>query len=179
MNKVTFAGFKRTIASPRFAPIVRLVTRESTRFYNKGSEPKAQFSLLKFPEEDSIFSKTHIVKSILSFSQCQNENECFSQRRSCRTTKWSRAGPSRCGAQCKTYVWGPSEQWFYDVIGFSQTCYDRGRAQMWTTALTRELSTFANVREEICWFWRERSLLTMKFIWRFCWILKSKVCLEK
>jgi len=33
---------------------------------------------------------------------------------------------------------------------FSQPCYDRGRAQIYSAALTRELSTFANVREEIC-----------------------------
>jgi len=32
---------------------------------------------------------------------------------------------------------------------FSQPCYDRGSAQIYSTALTRELSTFANVREEI------------------------------
>jgi len=41
---------------------------------------------------------------------------------------------------------GPSEHWFYDVIVFSQTCYDRGRAQICSTPLTRKLSTFANVR---------------------------------
>jgi len=91
----------------------------------------------------------------------------------------SRAGPSRCGAQCKTLAWGPSEQWFYDVIVFSQQCYDSGRAQICSAALTRELSTFANVREEICQFWRERSLLTTKFIWRFYWFLKRKVYLAK
>ena len=62
---------------------------------------------------------------------------------------------------------------------FSQPCYDSGRAQIYSKTLTRELSTFANVREEIRWFWRERSLLTMQFIWRFYWILKRKVCLAK
>ena len=61
-----------------------------------------------------------------------------------------RAGPSRREAQCKTWARGPSEMWFYDVIVFSQPCYDRGRAQICSTALTPELSTFANVREEIC-----------------------------
>jgi len=92
------------------------------------------------------------------------------------------AGPNArpgCGAQCKIYARGPSEQWFYDVIVFNQLCYDHGRAKICSTALTRELSTFANVREEICMFWRERSLLTMKFIWRFYWILKRKVYLAK
>ena len=62
---------------------------------------------------------------------------------------------------------------------FSRPCYDRGRVQICSTALTRELNTFANVREEICWFWRGRSLLTMKFIWRYYWILKRKVYLAK
>ena len=90
-----------------------------------------------------------------------------------------RAGPSRCGAQCKTWARGLSEQWFYDVIAFSQPCYDRGRAQIYRAALTRELSTFANVRDESCSFWRERSLLTMKFIWRFYRILKRKLYLAK
>jgi len=90
-----------------------------------------------------------------------------------------RAGPSRCGAHCNTWARGPSEQWFYDVIVFSQPCYDRGRAKICSAALTRELSTFANVREEICQFWRERSLLTKEFIWRFYWLLKRKVYLAK
>jgi len=83
-----FRGFGGEIASPGSAPVVRLVTVESTRFDNKDSEPKAQVKLLKFPEENSIFLKTHIVKSILSFSQCQNENECFSRKENCRTAKW-------------------------------------------------------------------------------------------
>jgi len=43
----------------------------------------------------------------------------------------------------------------------------------------QESVVFANVREEICQFWRERSLLTMKFLWRFYWILKRKVYLAK
>jgi len=30
-----------------------------------------------------------------------------------------KAGPSRCGAQCKTWARGPSKQWFYGVIVFS------------------------------------------------------------
>jgi len=43
-------------------PVMRLITRESTRIDNKDSEPKAQVRLLKFPEENSIFSKTRIFK---------------------------------------------------------------------------------------------------------------------
>jgi len=35
-----------------------------------------------------------------------------------------RAGPSRCGAQCKSYARGVSEQWCYDVIVLIQPCYD-------------------------------------------------------
>ena len=31
-----------------------------------------------------LFSRLHIVINILSFSQCQNENECFSRRGCCR-----------------------------------------------------------------------------------------------
>jgi len=38
---------KVTIAPPGSAPVIRLVTRESTRFYNKNSEPKAQVRLLQ------------------------------------------------------------------------------------------------------------------------------------
>jgi len=61
-----------------------------------------------------------------------------------RDISWAgRAGPSRCGAQCKTWARGPmqdlgarpSEQWFYGVIVFSQPCYDRGRAQIYSTEL--------------------------------------------
>ena len=75
---------------------------------------------------------------------------------------------------------GPSEQWFHVVIVFSQSYYGRGwDMQICSAALTRELRTFANVREEFYWFWRERCLLTMKFPCRFYWILKRKVYLAK
>jgi len=53
---------------------VKLVTRESAQFDSNDSEPKSQIKLHK------KFSKTRIVKSILSFFQYQNENECFSPR---------------------------------------------------------------------------------------------------
>jgi len=35
-----------------------------------------------------------------------------------------RAGPSGCGAQCKTQARGSSEQWCYYVTVLTQTCYD-------------------------------------------------------
>jgi len=54
-----------------------LVARESARFDNNDCEPKSQGRQRKLPEENYNFSQTHIVKSNLSFSQCQNENECF------------------------------------------------------------------------------------------------------
>jgi len=68
-----------------------------------------------------------------------------------------RAGPSRCGAQCKTWARGPMQDLgagpLWAVISwrhvFSQPCYDRGRAQIYSKALTLELSTFANVQEQI------------------------------
>jgi len=41
---------------------------------------------------------------------------------------------------------GPLSAVFYDVIVFNQPCYDRGRARIYSAALTRELSAFANVR---------------------------------
>ena len=63
-----------------------MITTESARFDKNYSEPKSQVRLLKFPEENYNFSKTRIVKSILPFCQCQNENECFSQRQ-LQTTK--------------------------------------------------------------------------------------------
>ena len=55
-----------------------LVTKESARFDDNDCEPKSQVRPLKFPEENENFLKTHIVESVLSFSQCQNEKECFS-----------------------------------------------------------------------------------------------------
>ena len=57
----------------------------------------------------------------------------------------ARAGPFRCGAQSKTKARDPSEQWFYDVIVFSQPCSTTmvGRT---CKALARELSMFANRR---------------------------------
>jgi len=45
---------------------------------------------------------------------------------------------------------GPLWAVIYEVIVFSLLCYNRGGAQIYSTALTQELSTFANVREEIC-----------------------------
>jgi len=65
VNKVVFAASILGSAS--------LFTRESTRIDNKNSEPKDQVRLHMFPEENLVFSKTHIVKSILSFSHCHRE----------------------------------------------------------------------------------------------------------
>ena len=64
---------------------------------------------------------------------------------------WLPAGPALAstGPNSRPRPRGPSEQWVYDVIVFGQPCYDRGRAQIYSKALTRELSTLANVREEI------------------------------
>jgi len=78
------------------------------------------------------------VLYLLRFSRAIQENSIGS----------SRAGSSRCGAQCTTWARGPSDHWFYDIIVFSQPCYDRGRARIYNKALNRELSTFANVWEE-------------------------------
>jgi len=47
------------------------------RIDNKDNEPKAQASLLKFPEENSIFSKTHIVEIILSFPNVRMRTNAF------------------------------------------------------------------------------------------------------
>jgi len=62
------------------------VTRKSERFDNNHyeSETESQVRVLKFPEENLNFSKTRIVKRMLTVSQCQNENDCFSQRSNCR-----------------------------------------------------------------------------------------------
>jgi len=49
VNKVTFAGFRERL--PQSNPVIRLVTRESTRIDNKDSERKAQVMLL-LPEEN-------------------------------------------------------------------------------------------------------------------------------
>jgi len=80
-----------------------MITTESARFDKNYSEPKSQVRLLKFPEENYNFSKTRIVKSILPFCQCQNENECFSQRQ-LQTTKWK--NPK---INCKTTGGVPSQ----------------------------------------------------------------------
>jgi len=59
-----------------------LVIRESARFDKNDTEPK--FKLGYVPRRKSKFFKTHIVESILWFSQCQIENECFSRGGNCR-----------------------------------------------------------------------------------------------
>jgi len=61
-----------------------LVTKESARFDNNDSEPKSKVRLT-VPKENKKFSKTHVVKSILSFPRCQKENECFWRRGRCRS----------------------------------------------------------------------------------------------
>ena len=64
VNKVTFAGFRGAITFPGASP---LVTRESTRIHNKGSEPKAQVRL-QFPEKISNFFKdTYCQKHFVIF----------------------------------------------------------------------------------------------------------------
>jgi len=83
VNKVTFAGFRGAIApiaTPGSAPAVRLVTSESTRFDNKDSEPKAQVRLLKFPEENSIFSDTLCQKHSVIFPVSEWERMLFAKR---------------------------------------------------------------------------------------------------
>jgi len=47
---------------------------------------------------------------------------------------WPNARTGR-GAQCKNWARSSSEQWFYDVILFSQPCYDRGTPQIYSKAL--------------------------------------------
>ena len=85
--------------------LLRLVIRESTRFDNKDSAPKAQIKLLKFPEENLVFSKVNIiVKSILSFSIYPNENKRFLRRSNCRTTKWKNTE-----INCETSGGAPSQ----------------------------------------------------------------------
>jgi len=55
------------------------------------------------------------------------------------------AGPEKCGAQCKTWRGAPLDQWFYDIIVFSQPCCATVEERSYK-ALPQELSTFANVR---------------------------------
>jgi len=45
-----------------------------------------------FLEENYIFSKTHVVKSILSLSQCQNENEMNATKWKNTKINWSTTG---------------------------------------------------------------------------------------
>jgi len=59
-----------------------LVTRESARFDKKDIELKLKLGYV--PRRKLKFFKTHVFESILSFSQCQNENECFSRGGNCR-----------------------------------------------------------------------------------------------
>jgi len=54
------------------------------------------------------------------------------------------------GPNARPKLGAPLSSDFMAVIVFSQSSYDRGRVQICSAALTRELSTFANVREEIC-----------------------------
>ena len=58
----------------------------------------------------------------VSFQPCRcggTLGECL------RCSRKPRAGPSKCGVQCKTYALGPSEQWCYDVIVLRGTTFLR------------------------------------------------------
>jgi len=59
-----------------------LVTRVSAWFDKNDTEPKLKLDYV--PRRKLKRFKTHIIETILSFSQCQNENECFSRGGNCR-----------------------------------------------------------------------------------------------
>jgi len=63
-----------------------VVTRESARFDKNDTEPKSKLGYV--PGRKLKIVKTYIVENILSFSQCQNENEYFSRGGNLQTTKW-------------------------------------------------------------------------------------------
>ena len=65
-----------------------MLLRESTRFDNKDSEPKAQVIGYLSSQKKIPFFQKHILSKALSFSKCQNEKACFSRRGNRRTTKW-------------------------------------------------------------------------------------------
>jgi len=81
-----------------------LVTKESARFDNNDNEPKSQVRSFKFPEENYSYLKTHTVESVLSFSQCHDENECIFDKRQVQTTKWKNTKRN-----CKTTGEVPSQ----------------------------------------------------------------------
>jgi len=60
----------------------RLVARESARFDKNDTEPNLKLGYVA--RRKLKFFKTRIVESVLSFSQCQNENDCFSRGGNCR-----------------------------------------------------------------------------------------------
>jgi len=69
VNKVTFAGFTGAIA-----PVMRLVAREPTRFYNKGSELKAQVSSKK---KFQIFQRHMLSKAFCHFPNVRMRTNAF------------------------------------------------------------------------------------------------------
>ena len=87
-----------------------LVTSGSARFDNNNSEPKSHVRLLSYQKKDN-FLKTHVVESILSFSQCQNENECFFAKRQLQTTKWKNTK-----INCKTTGEVSSQIWPFQEL---------------------------------------------------------------
>jgi len=56
---------------------VKLVTRESARFDNNDSDPKAQFRLLKFPEEIKIFQRHLLSKAFRHSSNVKMRMNAF------------------------------------------------------------------------------------------------------
>jgi len=71
-----------------------------------------------------------IVREIVSMTSivacCHGAKLCAHAARDFRSQQYfvPRAGPSRCGTQCKTQARIPYEQSCYDAIVFSQPCYE-------------------------------------------------------
>jgi len=56
---------------------VKLVTRESARFDNNGSEPKSQVRLLKFPEQNKNFQRHVLSKAFCHSSNVRMRTNAF------------------------------------------------------------------------------------------------------
>jgi len=66
---------------------VRLVIRQFTRFDNKDGEPKAQVSLLNFPNKIKIFKVTYCHKQSVIFPTSEWKRMLYAKRQ-LQTTNW-------------------------------------------------------------------------------------------
>jgi len=93
-----------TFCSPTFSLDTSKITFSESKKHQTWDQWWSE--VIFFPKKNLNFSKTHIVKIILSFSQCRYETQCVLRRGNYKITKWKNTK-----INCKTTGRVPSRIW--------------------------------------------------------------------